>query len=295
MVKFKEQVAQCQDKIAQYKDKLSMVEKEKVELEGIKSSVTFVQQRPTQDDNSSEALVKAMAALKLKDVETENLKDNLVLKDTHITSLKKIVTQRKYDTKEAQSSKNQMKERLSKYDNKLVGKSILKDARHTLWDQLALEVTKFRTYLEFVQEEFEIYNVSNKKCDVVAQELTQRPIEVAQKIIEYMNSTSKSDLQVLKVENISTMIMMENKVIYKHRYVQSVRKKAQTLHKKIQHFRNKFSNIFNKGMPSLWDKEGNLTFQQDYQALLVQNKSEEEKFEDMEKKIKRSNHCGKSH
>ena len=45
-----------------------------------------------------------------------------------------------------------MKERLAKYIKNLVGKSILKDAKHTLWDQLALEVTKLRTYLDFFQE-----------------------------------------------------------------------------------------------------------------------------------------------
>lgn len=62
--------------------------------------------------------------------------------------------------------------------------------------------------------------------------MTQRLIEVAQKVIEFMNSSSKSNLQILKLEERTTMVMMENKVIYKHRHVQSARNKVKTLHKK---------------------------------------------------------------
>lgn len=66
--------------------------------------------------------------------------------------------------------------------------------RYAIWDQLALEVTKFRIYLKTMQEEFETTNASLHKCEIVTQELTQRPIEVSQKMIEFMNSTSIVDL-----------------------------------------------------------------------------------------------------
>ena len=105
-----------------------------------------------------------MANLKLKDVEIENMMANLVQKDTLINDLKETVAHKENDVKEAQSSKNQMKESLSNYNNKLIGKSILKDARYTLWDQLDLEFTKVKTYLEFVQEYFNVYTMSIKKC-----------------------------------------------------------------------------------------------------------------------------------
>lgn len=45
------------------------------------------------------------------------------------------------------------------------------------------------------------------------------PIETTQNIIEFMNSSTKSDLQVLKVEDRLGMIMEAKKVIYKHIYV----------------------------------------------------------------------------
>ena len=74
------------------------------------------------------------------------------------------------------------------------------------------------------------------------------------------------------------MIMMENKVIYKHRYVHGVRNKVDPLNNKVQHFKNKFIYLFSKGMPCFWDDKGNIISRENYQALLVEKKSEEDKF-----------------
>ena len=122
---------------------------------------------------------------------------------------------------EAINSKNSIKEKLSKYNKKLVGKTTLKEARYALWEQLVLEVIKFRTHIEVV-EEFETTNVSLPKCDFIAHELTHRPIEVAQRMIDFMRTTSKTYLQVLKVEDRTSMTTLENKSICKHKYVCSV-------------------------------------------------------------------------
>lgn len=80
--------------------------------------------------------------------------------------------QKDHEAKEALDSKNQIKYRLKKYNEKLIGKPILRDARYVIWDQLDLQVTKIITYLETMQEDFETTNDSMHKCDIVAQELT---------------------------------------------------------------------------------------------------------------------------
>ena len=102
-----------------------------------------------------------------------------------------------------------------------------------------------------------------------------------------MITTSKSKLHILKVDNRTTMIALEDKVIYKHKYVRIIKGKSKVL-KKVQDFRDKFTNVISKGMPSFWDNRGNLISQEDYQAIIVQNKSEEDKFEDLERHIKGS-------
>ena len=105
-------------------------------------------------------------------------------------------------------------------------------------------------------------------------------------MIKFMNLSSKYDLQVLKEEDMTTMIMMENKVAYKHKYVQSVKNKEEALEKKVHHFKNKFTNLFNKGMPSFLDEKGNFISREDYHVLLVQKMSEEENFEYLDKHFK---------
>ena len=69
-----------------------------------------------------------------------------------------------------------MKEKISNYSKKLVRRYILKKARYEIWDQLSLGVTKFRTYLEVVQEELETENESIFKCETMNQELKNIPI-----------------------------------------------------------------------------------------------------------------------
>lgn len=102
-----------------------------------------------------------MAFLELKDKEIEKLNINLVQMDIEITSLR-VVTQKDQEAKEAINSKNRMKEKLFKYNKKLMLKTILKEVRYALLDQLVLEATKFRTHIEVVHEEFETrkYNYS---------------------------------------------------------------------------------------------------------------------------------------
>lgn len=55
--------------MAQYKDKLCIVEKEKEKLVDFKDSIASTQQNPIQRDNSSDFFVKAMLDLNLKDEE----------------------------------------------------------------------------------------------------------------------------------------------------------------------------------------------------------------------------------
>ena len=70
----------------------------------------------------------------------------------------------------------------------------LVEGKQTIWDQLALKVTKFRSYLEFVQEIYEIANKSTQKCKIVVEEPTHGPIETTRNIIEFMNFATKSHL-----------------------------------------------------------------------------------------------------
>lgn len=86
--------------------------------------------------------------------------------------------------------------------------------------------------MEVVQEDLETKNKSLHKCDVIKQQLAGRVLEVAQRMVDFISSKFKSDLLALKVEDGTTMITLENKVIYKHKYVYTIRNKGEALIKK---------------------------------------------------------------
>ena len=47
-----------------------------------------------------------------------------------------------------------------------------------------------------------------------------------------------------------------------------------------------FNELFKKGFPYFWDDKGNLIAQEIYHALLVQQRNEDSKFNDLEKYFK---------
>ena len=79
-----------------------------------------LKQREITADLAKRSFGEAQAEL---NKEIEKLNVNLVQKDTKINSLKGVVTQKDQEAKEAINSKNQIKNNLSKYNKKLVGKA----------------------------------------------------------------------------------------------------------------------------------------------------------------------------
>ena len=55
----------------------------------------------------------------------------------------------------------------------------------------------------------------------------------------------------------------------------------------IKDFKLAFKDLFDNGLPSFWDDEGRLFFQDQYHSLLVQNHMDHSKFEDLVKGLTR--------
>ena len=154
MLQYEEKIVQ----VAQCKDKISLSEKQRIELLDYKDSISSKEK-----DLCLESLAKAISKLSLKDDEIKYLKKDINQKDTRITSLKEVVVQKETLIKEAHVERSQGKEKLEKANKKLISKVPLIKAKKALWGKLTIEITKFRSYLEFVQEEYEMARVSTKK------------------------------------------------------------------------------------------------------------------------------------
>ena len=66
-----------------------------------------------------------------------------------------------------------------------------------------------------------------------------------------------------------------------------VRDKANAMSSQINDFRHAFKDLFEDGLPSFWDNEGRLFSQEHYHNLLIQNRMDHSKFEDLVKGLTR--------
>lgn len=73
-------------------------------------------------------------------------------------------------------------------------KTSLSGAKHILWDQLSTGVTKFREYLNLVDDEKILVRTFDQICNKLREELELRPVKNATSIISIMNGASKEDL-----------------------------------------------------------------------------------------------------
>ena len=67
-----------------------------------------------------------------------------------------------------------------------------------------------------------------------------------------------------------------------------VQDKVNTMTSQIKYFRLAFKDLFDDGLPSFWDDEGRLFSQEHYHSLLVQNRMDHSKFEDLVKGLTRN-------
>jgi FtsZ-binding cell division protein ZapB len=127
----------------------------------------------TEAGSSTEGLVQAMSQVSLKTGEIKNLKENLEkmkqemkVKDEKIALLHR--------------ENQDLQERVNKKKTRLKGKTLLQGAKHVIWDAIAVEVAKFRVYLNFIDDKDNMVVTYQNKCAVVNEVLAKKPSEWAQ-------------------------------------------------------------------------------------------------------------------
>jgi hypothetical protein len=179
-----------------------------------------------------------------------------------------------------------LQERVKKQKTRLKGKTLLQGAKHVIWDAIAVEVAKFRVYLNFIDDKDNTVVTARSKCAVVNEVLAKKPSEWAQNAIDLLNAVPTADLQTIGVKDRTALIISARRIIAKHNLLGSVRNKAMQMEHSIQEFKDAFEELFVKGLPSFWDGKGLLYNQEDYHSLLMQCRLDHSKFEDMEENLK---------
>jgi FtsZ-binding cell division protein ZapB len=273
-----------QQEVISYKAKMVQLEKEKgdwlKEKEELMEIVSFA--GPSHEKNvatKDDDIVKSMSQISLKDGEIKGLKEEN-------QKLKQEVAQRSEKSEQVQKENDFLQENIAKLKSRIKGKGPLQGAKHVLWDSLAADITKFRQYLNFVDDKNTATVTTRNKCAVVNETLLKRPLDWAQNAINLLNSVSNADLQTIGVKDRTAIIIWARKIIGKHNHIKNVQTKAEQMEQSVQDFKDLFSQLFNKGLPSFWDGRGNLISQEEYNVLLTQVRMDHSKFEDLEEGLK---------
>ena len=75
---------------------------------------------------------------------------------------------------EMEKGKNEIEVKFFKARRRSIGKSPLSGEKHILWDQLLVEVTKFREYLNLVEDERDLIKTCNKIYRLLQEEMELR-------------------------------------------------------------------------------------------------------------------------
>jgi hypothetical protein len=173
----------------------------------------------TEVGSNTKGLVQAMSQVSLKAGEIKILK-GVIDKLQQEMKIK--------DEKMAQFQKeNQaLQERVDKLKTRLKGKGLFQGAKHIIRDSISVEASKFRVYLNFINDKDSMAITTRSRCIVVNEKLVKKPSEWAQNAINMLNSIPTVELQTIRVKDRTTLIIWARRIIAKHNLLKSVQTKS---------------------------------------------------------------------
>lgn len=127
---------------------------------------------------------------------------------------------------QVQKEKVVLQEKINKLNSRLRGKGLLQGAKHIIWDSIAVETAKFRSYLNFVSDKDNIVITAIHRCTVVNETLSKKASEWAQNAINLLNLVPPVDLQTIGVKDRTALIIWARRIITKHDLLKSILNKA---------------------------------------------------------------------
>jgi len=204
-----------------------------------------------------------MSQISLKTGEIKNLNENL-------EKLKQEAKVKDEKLAQLHRENQDLQERVNKTKTRLKGKTLLQEAQHVIWDVIIVEVSKFISYLNFINEKHNMVAIARNKCVFVNEVLAKKPSKWNENAIDLLNSIPTADLQTIGVKDRTTLIISARRITTKHNLLRSVQNKDIQMDLSIQEFKDAFEQLFSKGLPSFWDGKGSLYKQEYYHTLLMQ-------------------------
>ena len=148
-------------------------------------------------------------------------------------------------------------------------KDPLQGAKHIIQDTLSVEVTKFRHYLNFIDDQSALVNLATQRLKLPNETMEKKPLNTAQNALNFLNSLTYQNLQEIRIKDRVAIVLWSKKFINKHQLIKVVQDKSNAMSSHINDFKRAFKEIFEDSLPSFQDDEGKLFSQEHYHSLLV--------------------------
>ena len=127
-----------------------------------------------------------------------------------------------------------------------------------IWDILSMEITKFRHYLNFIDDESALVNLASQILKLENETMEKKPLNTAHNAMNFLNSLTYQNLQDIGIKERVAIVLWAKKFINKIQLMKVVQDKVNQMSSQIKDFRTNFKDLFDDGLPCLWDDEGQL-------------------------------------
>ena len=152
---------------------------------------------------------------------------------------------------------------------KSIGKGPLQGEKHIIWDTLSIEITKFRHYLNFIDDQNILINLAHQRLKLVNEHMGKRPLTTAQNALNFLNSLTYQKLHDMGIKDRISIVLWAKKFIHKHHLMKTVQDRTDEMVAQVDNFKQDFKELLEDGFPSFWDEEGWMFSQEHYHSLLV--------------------------
>ena len=130
-----------------------------------------------------------------------------------------------------------------------MGKVPLQGDKHIIWDTLSIEITKFRSYLNFVNDKNAIVYLSLQRCKLVNENLDKKPLKTTQNAVKFLKTFTYEEMQEIAIRDRLAIILWARKFINKHNLVKVVQEKENQMLLEVKDFKKMFQEQFDGGIP----------------------------------------------
>ena len=152
---------------------------------------------------------------------------------------------------------------LKKLQNELTLKEKISYIKTHIWNNVIEAIHDVWPSIQVIFERRELLLKSQEEIQKTQSELADKP-EQALKLITFLNSKNKQELEELKVTDRTETILEIRKVTTKKNLMRQLEEKCESMNTAITRFMVKFTNLRKKGLPEIMVINDKLMLQNDY-------------------------------